>query len=53
MLWEAEPSPEIAAKLEAVGIASVVFGPGANRPESGDFLTEMRRNLETLQPVFR
>lgn len=53
MLWEAEPSPEIAAKLEAVGIASVVFGPGAKRPESGDFLTEMQRNLETLQPVFR
>jgi zinc transport system substrate-binding protein len=48
MLWEAEPSPEIAAKLKALGVAAVAFEPCANRPESGDFLGVMKRNLERI-----
>ena len=53
MLWEARPAPEIAAKLKALGVASLVFEPCANRPESGDFLTVMRANAENLQAAFR
>jgi zinc transport system substrate-binding protein len=53
MIWEAEPAPEIVAKLRAMGIESVVFDPCANRPESGDFLSVMKGNVEALKAVFR
>lgn len=53
MIWEAEPAPETAAKLRAMGIESVVFDPCANRPESGDFLNVMKRNVEALKAAFR
>jgi zinc transport system substrate-binding protein len=53
MLWEAEPSPDIAAKLRALGVGSVPFEPCANRPASGDFLSAMRRNAENLKAAFR
>ncbi|QXP87227.1 metal ABC transporter substrate-binding protein [Methylococcus capsulatus] len=49
MLWEARPSPAIADKLSAKGVTSVVFDPCANRPESGDFLAVMKRNVENLK----
>jgi zinc transport system substrate-binding protein len=49
MLWEAEPTAEIAAKLKALGIAGVVFEPCSNRPEAGDFLSVMKQNLENLR----
>jgi zinc transport system substrate-binding protein len=52
MLWEAEPNPDIAAKLKGLGVGSLVFDPGANRPESGDFLTVMQRNVENLKTAF-
>jgi zinc transport system substrate-binding protein len=53
MLWEAAPAPEIAAKLKALGVASVVFSPCANRPEQGDFLETMRRNMDNFEAVLR
>jgi zinc transport system substrate-binding protein len=53
MIWEAEPASEIAARLSAMGIESVVFNPCANRPESGDFLSVMKRNVEALKAAFR
>ena len=46
MLWEAEPSAAIAARLKTLGVAAVAFEPAANRPESGDFLGVMKQNLE-------
>jgi zinc transport system substrate-binding protein len=48
MLWEAEPLPEIRARLDAMGIASVVFSIAATQPESGDYLEVMRANLQLL-----
>lgn len=45
MLWEAPPSPEIAARLKTLKVASVVFDPCANRPKTGDFLSVMRANI--------
>lgn len=53
MLWEAEPDAPIAARLRALGVASVPFEPCANRPESGDFLSLMKRNAENLKAAFR
>jgi zinc transport system substrate-binding protein len=53
MLWEAAPKPEIAAKLQGLGVGSLVFSPCANRPDSGDFLTVMTGNLDRLKTAFR
>lgn len=51
MLWEAQPAPEIAQKLKSLGIESVAFEPCANRPETGDFMDTMRKNLERIAPA--
>jgi zinc transport system substrate-binding protein len=52
MLWEAAPLPEIVDRLRRSGVESVVFDPCGNRPESGDFLSVMRGNVERLRVVF-
>lgn len=49
MLWEAEPLPEIAERLAALGIESRVYAPCANRPDNGDWLTAMRANTAVLE----
>lgn len=48
MLWEAEPLPATRTRLQAMGIASVVFDPCATRPETGDYLAVMSRNISAL-----
>ena len=53
MIWEAQPSAEIAAKLKALGVGSLVFEPCANRPESGDFIEVMKNNVEQLKAAYR
>jgi zinc transport system substrate-binding protein len=53
MIWEGEPSPEIAAKLAELGVQSAVFDPCAGAPEEGDFVSVMTRNVETLKTVFK
>jgi zinc transport system substrate-binding protein len=52
MLWEGEPLPAPAARLEGLGIRSVVYDPCGNAPSQGDFLTVMRQNLENLEQAF-
>lgn len=47
-LWEGDPTPGHVDKLQAAGLTSVVVSPCGNRPESGDFLSVMRANLEAL-----
>jgi zinc transport system substrate-binding protein len=52
MLWEGPPSEEIRARLEAdYGIATAVFDPSGNRPDSGDYLSVMRANVEALEAL--
>lgn len=53
MLWEAEPAPETASRLRALGVESVVFDPCANRPASGDFLSVMGGNAKRLEATYR
>ncbi|MEW6039871.1 MAG: metal ABC transporter substrate-binding protein [Pseudomonadota bacterium] len=53
MLWEARPAAEIADRLNTRGVASAVFDPCANRPESGDFLAVMKQNVENLKMSFQ
>jgi zinc transport system substrate-binding protein len=52
MIWEDEPLPEIAARLQAAGVASVVFNPTSQPPEAGDFLSAMQANAEALRIVY-
>jgi zinc transport system substrate-binding protein len=49
MLWEAEPALETVAKLEELGVKSIVFSPCANVPKEGGFLTVMRKNIDRLK----
>lgn len=51
MIWEGDPAAESVSKLEAIGIKSVVFDPCGNRPEGGDWLAVMRRNVENLKAI--
>jgi len=53
MLWEGKPDAAIAARLKQAGVDSLVFDPCANRPESGDFLTVMKENLQNLKAAYR
>jgi zinc transport system substrate-binding protein len=48
MIWEDTPAPEIVAKLEERGIDVAVFRPCANIPESGDYMTVMKENVEAM-----
>ncbi len=52
MVWEGEPLPEIVARLEDLGVNSVVFEPCANVPEAGDYLSVMRANIRNLEEAF-
>ena len=53
MLWEGEPLPDSASKLNALGIASSVFSPCGNRPVDGGFLSVMQLNIANLKQVFQ
>lgn len=48
-IWEATPAPEAQARIKEMGLVDVVFPPIANRPESGDFLTEMTASIEQIK----
>ncbi len=52
MLWEGEPLAEIGERLDELGVESVVVNPCGNTPDSGDFLSVMRQNVESLQRVY-
>ncbi len=51
MIWEGPPSSEVASRLADLGIGSVVYDPCGNRPDSGDWLSVMRRNVAALGPL--
>ncbi len=51
MIWESVPLEESVARLQEIGVASVVLDPCSNRPETGDFMTVMRGNVERMQDV--
>jgi len=49
MVWEGEPGKEVVAKLAELGVRSVVFDPCGNRPDTGDFVSVMHRNIANLR----
>lgn len=52
MIWEQQPVPEIAGRLDAMGIGTLVFDPCANRPRQGDFLDVMQQNVRNLSEAY-
>jgi len=52
MIWEGDPIPKTVQKLESLGIQSVVFNPCAGKPDQGDFLSSMKKNITALQTVY-
>jgi zinc transport system substrate-binding protein len=53
MIWESKPLTTIADQLNRLGVESVVFDPCENIPAEGDFISIMRRNVETLQRIYQ
>jgi zinc transport system substrate-binding protein len=52
MLWEGPPLDEIRQRLAAdYGVGSVVFAPCGNVPQTGDYLSAMRANVEALEAL--
>ncbi len=49
MLWEDEPLPGTRKQLEDRGIRVLVFRTMGNRPQSGDFTSEMAANIARLK----
>jgi len=53
MIWEGEPMQATVERLKTMGVQSLVFEPAANRPQKGDFLGVMARNLDNLRAAFQ
>lgn len=53
MIWEGEPAKESVEKLALIGINSVVFDPCGNVPDSGDFMSVMKANVEAMEKAFQ
>ena len=52
MLWEETPLEETRKRLtDQFRVRSVVFDPCGNQPETGDYLTVMRSNVEALEAL--
>lgn len=52
MIWEGAPAKESVAMLEAIGVKSLVFDPCGNVPDSDDFMSVMKANVEALEKAF-
>lgn len=52
MIWEGEPAKESVAKIQAMGLQSVVFAPSGNVPDEGDFMTMMQANVAAMEKAF-
>lgn len=53
MIWEGSPNPESDLKLAyTFSLKSLIFDPCSNVPDSGDFMTVMKANVEALEKAF-
>jgi zinc transport system substrate-binding protein len=51
MIWESAPMLEIRSTLDSLQIEYLVFDPCSNRPDAGDFLDIMHKNIEQLSDL--
>jgi hypothetical protein len=52
MMWEGEPLPGSAKRLQDMNIQGQVFSPCFAYPEHGDFLSVMQQNIHNLEQIF-
>lgn len=52
MIWEGEPLPGSAKRLQDMNIQSQVFSPCFARPHQGNFLTVMQQNIKNMEIIF-
>ncbi|UCB56042.1 MAG: zinc ABC transporter substrate-binding protein [Thiotrichales bacterium] len=53
MIWEGQPNAESVKRLQAMGLNSLVFEPGANVPDDGDFISVMKNNIMELEQAYQ
>ena len=53
MIWEGKPHPDVMARLQSMGINSLIFDPLGHVPLGGDFLSLMRQNIKNLRQAFQ
>ena len=46
MIWEGKPTAENLDYIQSLGLQNIVIEPCMNRPENGDFITQMQRNIK-------
>ena len=51
MIWESEPLAATRARLETLGLRVIVYDPCGSRPDDGDFLDVMGRNMKALREL--
>jgi len=52
MIWEGQPLTNTRGGLKNLGLSCLVFEPCANKPEHGDFISIMKKNIENLKLAF-
>jgi len=52
MIWEADPLPESAKKLQEMNIRGQVFSPGFAMQQHGDWLSRMQQNIDNMKKIF-
>jgi len=53
MIWESEPLPAVRQKLMAMGVQALVYDPCGSTPKDGDFMSRMRKNVDSLAQAWR
>lgn len=48
MIWEGKPRTENLDYIRSLGLKNIVIEPCMNRPDHGDFITQMKENLKNL-----
>lgn len=53
IIWEGEPLAGSAERLQKNGVKGQVFSPCFAKPEDGDFISVMRRNIKNLEQLLK
>lgn len=53
MIWEGKPDEQSVTRLQTLGLNSLMFDPGANTPDEGDFISVMKNNIMELEKAFQ
>ncbi len=52
MIWEGQPLTSTRGGLKNLGLSCLVFEPYGNKPEHGDFISIMKKNIENIKLAF-